>query len=261
MRLYIPTFDRVDRQDTYKNLPKSLREEAVLVVYPAEDDAYGDIPVVVVPPEVKGVAMKRQWIIDQHKVKKYGPHIVMLDDDLGWAVRKPDDPSHFRPPTEKDIIKLFSVISKRLAEGYPQVGVIPREGGHNMDVNSGLLECTRVMRMSGYNVEFLRANDIRFDRVVFMEDFDVTLQILRKGVKNCVLTEWCQGQGDSNAKGGCSSYRGIKDHNEAAERLAALHPGYVKVVEKQTKNAWGGETRKDVIVSWQKAYLEARNGV
>jgi len=35
--------------------------------------------------------------------------------------------------------------------------------------------------------------------------------------------------------------------------LAELHPGLVKVVTKETKGAWGGGTRTDVVVQWKKA--------
>jgi hypothetical protein len=256
MRLYIPTFGRADKQETYKNLPLSLRKDAVLVVYGSEADLYGDMPILVVPPTVKGIAQKRQWLLDNHSVKKDGEAIVMLDDDVGFAVRKTDDSMHFRKPTDKDIVKLFGKMEMLLRGGYAQVGVVPREGGHNMHTPSGIIECTRVMRVSGYNVATLRSHDVRFDRVVFMEDFDVTLQLLRLGIKNAVLSGYCQGQGDSNVVGGCHSYRGIEEHNAAATRLHELHPDYVKVVEKETKGSWGGKKRLDVVVSWQKAYSD-----
>ena len=45
-------------------------------------------------------------------------------------------------------------------------------------------------------------------------------------------------------------------HNAGAERLNELHPTCVKVVEKQTKTAWNGLPRKDVIIGWKKAYKE-----
>ena len=59
--------------------------------------------------------------------------------------------------------------------------------------------------------------------------------------------------------GGCSTYRTMELQGAAAEKLAAKHHPFVKVVIKKTKTAWGGAERKDVIVQWKKAYQSADN--
>ena len=38
------------------------------------------------------------------------------------------------------------------------------------------------------------------------------------------------------------------------DEMGELHKGFVRVVEKKTKTAWGWGTRKDVVISWKKAY-------
>ena len=42
--------------------------------------------------------------------------------------------------------------------------------------------------------------------------------------------------------------------DRCSNELAALHPDFVKVVEKYTKTSWGGGIRTDVRIAWKKAY-------
>jgi hypothetical protein len=69
-----------------------------------------------------------------------------------------------------------------------------------------------------------------------------------------VLNNWCNNQAEgSSADGGCSTYRTPELQAQAARLLAELHAPYVKVVEKETKTAWGGGTRTDVMIQWKRA--------
>ena len=103
------------------------------------------------------------------------------------------------------------------------------------------------------DVEMLNAQGIRWDRMRFMEDFDVTLSLLRRGFPNTVQFGWCVGQGASNAPGGVSDARTPESVKLEAETLRHYHPEYVKVMQKQAKNWQGMDTRYDVSVSWKKA--------
>ena len=114
--------------------------------------------------------------------------------------------------------------------------------------------CTRLLRMLAYHVPTYKALKVKFDRIQFMEDFDVTLQLLRAGKPNRLLHAWCHDQVTSNAPGGCSTYRTLAKQGVAAHSLKKLHPEFVRVVEKTTKTAWGGATRTDVQIAWKKAY-------
>jgi hypothetical protein len=94
-----------------------------------------------------------------------------------------------------------------------------------------------------------------------MEDFDLTLQLLRLGKPNRVFFEYCWNQRDSGATGGCSKYRTPEMQSDAAHRLAEMHQGFVKLVTKKSKDtstSWKGmKERVDVIVSWRKALESA----
>jgi hypothetical protein len=135
------------------------------------------------------------------------------------------------------------------------VGISAREGA-NYDTGQ-FKYASRQMRVHGINTHWFREHNIRFDRVEFMEDFDVILQVLEQGYANKVLNGYVHNQrGGSNAPGGCSSTRSLERHNEAAKHLQQLHPHFVRLVEKKSGN-WGG-TRIDVNISWKRAYEQGK---
>lgn len=249
MEIYIPTRARY-QQDTWKSLPEEIRKKVIFVTPWSDDHIRSTKDIMLVrrtPPEISGIGPTRQWIIDQAKDKK----IVMLDDDLVFATRRDDEPTKFRESSNADIIRLFQSIELTL-DAYPSVGVATREGG-NRDTGNFVFN-TRLLRILAYRVDVLKKEEIRFDRLEFMEDFDVTLQLLRRGHPNCKINWIVHNQRSSNAPGGCSTYRTLEKQAAAARGLKELHPEFVTVVTKQTKTAWNGNERTDVIIGWKKAY-------
>jgi hypothetical protein len=251
MNVFVVTYGRVGKQVTWRNLPPSIRQRASLVVDSTEAKAHGDIPVTVLPEGLRGIGAVRQWMIDNSPTK-----VVMLDDDLRFYKRREDKPELLEKATEGEIEAMFEGIASTL-ELHPLVGVASREGA-NRCVDRVVYN-TRILRLLAYRADILRAQNIRFDRVPVMEDFDVALQLLRSGHKNIVLNTWAHNQEGSGLKGGCSTYRTREVQAQAAERLAELHPGHVSVVTKVTKGAWGGGERKDVRINWKKAYGSSSN--
>ena len=254
MKIFILTYGRHNRQHTFNNLPKVIQDQTTLVVQAREKHLYKQYAnILVLPSKIETISPTRQYVMkwaQKQGIKK----LCMLDDDLRFDIRRMDEKGKFYVASEKDVVKLFKEIEKRL-DKYAHVGVLAREGGNR--VLEPVRECTRMMRVLAYQVDTFFENKINFDRVIHQQDFDVTLQLLRKGFKNLVLCEWVQGQGSSNAPGGCSHYRTIESQSSNASKLAELHPGFVKVVEKETKGAWGGGKRLDVLVQWKKAYESA----
>ena len=200
---------------------------------------------------VRGIGHTRQWICEQHPIPKYGPHLCMLDDDLRFFVRRPDDNTKFTQASDESILAMFSAIGGHLLTS-PLVGVCAREGGNR--ITTPIVNNTRILRLLAYDVAVLRKEHIKFDRLPVMEDFDVALQLLEKGYMNTVCANWCHDQGGSNTAGGCSTYRTMAIQKQGAEGLKALHPNFVTLVTKTTKTAWGGQTRTDVQVQWKKAF-------
>lgn len=254
-KIYIHTYGRHDRQVTWDRLPPAVRKDTVLVVQHRERKLYDAYPIKVLPKNIETLSPTRHHILHKlHDVDNDGPGLVMMDDDLRFCVRREDDPTKFRSATGKDVEAMFKAVFKLLRSGVAHAGVLAREGGNRITEES--VHATRMMRLLGYNAAIVRPLGVRFDRLPFQQDFDMTLQLLRKGYGNVVLAGWAHDQGSSNAEGGCATYRTLDKLAENARKLAELHAPFVKVVEKQTKGAWGGATRLDVVVAWKKAYAE-----
>lgn len=257
MHIYIHTYGRANSQVTLGQLPASIYHRVILVIQEREKDLYARYPVekLVLPSNIRTLSPTRQFILENHCKEFTNKKLVMMDDDLRFDKRRKDDPTKFLKATPRQIEQMFEAIEEKL-EKYSHVGVLAREGGNR--ITKKVLECTRMMRILGYKVDTVLKEDCTFDRLPFQQDFDMTLQLLRKGYPNAVLCDWVQGQGSSNASGGCSSYRTLEKLNLNATKLAKLHAPFVKVVEKTTKGAWGGGTRMDVTVQWKKAYLSSQ---
>lgn len=254
MKIFIPSLARADQANhTFENLPPAARERTFMLVgekdAPAYMQRFPEDHVLIVP--VKGIGKVRQHVIDISD----GP-VLMLDDDLRFFARRRDDPTKFVKASSKDVAAMLAAVEKAL-ERHAHVAVAFREGA-NRNTDDTLLN-VRCLRALGYDASVLKKEGVRFDRLPVMEDFDVALQLLRKGYPSLTLNRWVQDQGTSNAPGGCSTYRSLEVQAKGAKGLARLHPGVVKVVQKETKGAWGGGTRTDVQVAWKKAYEEGKN--
>src|SRR4051812_12734181 len=102
MRLYIHTYGRPGAQFTWDHMPPTLRAHAVLVVQHYEHrqgvyDSFARDKLVVLPSGIQQLSPTRQWIIDTHDVRRYGPNLCLLDDDLReFDRRRTDNPQLFR---------------------------------------------------------------------------------------------------------------------------------------------------------------------
>lgn len=260
MIIYIPTRGRSEKQITWAQLTPALQNSTVFVVNCDEVGRLENLSRTLrCPRTVKTIGDVRQYIIEQHDVKKYGPRILMLDDDLRFFRRRTDDQTKFYPCTEGQLEQCMEHVNEIL-KLYAHCGILAREGGNRIqaegggDKTGGLVQNTRLLRALGYDVTVLRKHGVRFDRNIVMEDFDVALQLLRLGYHNIALVDYVQDQGGSNAPGGCSLYRTLARQTEGARKLRSLHPDFVKVVRKTTVTAWQGQTRFDVVVQWKRAF-------
>lgn len=247
MRLLITTLGRVNAQPTRRWLPN-----AQLVVQQHEAWKYGDRygELLVLPDHLHTLAPTRQWLLENLTDEK----IVLLDDDLDFLVRRTDDPTKFRQPRPGDAEEMLAELDSAL-DTYAHVGLGTREGGNRNTEER--MYATRIMRFHAFNLPKVREAQARFDRVVVMEDFDITLQLLRAGHCNCLLNRWAHGQRGSNAAGGCSAYRTMDVQTESAVKLQQFHPDFVRLVTKQTKCAWNGQERTDVTVQWKRAFASS----
>jgi len=244
VNIYILSSGRAGKQVTWNSLPKSIQEKTKLVIPEGEEHHYANFPHMAIP--CKGIGPTRQFIIDFTEGK-----VIMLDDDLTFAIRRTDNPTKFNPATDKDVEYMFHNIEDLLNK-YAHVGVAGREGGNRN--TERFIHTNRMIRILAYDAAILRRLKVRFDALPVMEDFHTTLRLLRLGFDNIIVNSIVQNQYGSNAAGGCSQYRTPAMQEASAHLLKEHHPDFVKVVKKKTKTAWGWGERTDVIVQWKRAF-------
>lgn len=261
MRVYIPSFKRAHLIFAMGTAVYRMAAENIPVTVVVRDTELHDyqkymtnacinnIELIGVEKEHYPIALKRGRIGEIAQSR--GEHtFLMMDDDLTFYQRKSEevynlvDIESFVPMIEK--IKL-------LLGAYVHVGVSMREGQnrHPIDGVDGFVLNTRICRVHAFRTAAF--NLVEHGRVQFMEDFDVALQLLRKGYDNCTITHYAQGQKATQTEGGCSEMRTHANHEASAIGLHNLHPQFVKLRDK--KNKGGGEfgTRKEVTIYWKKA--------
>lgn len=196
-----------------------------------------------------GISLTRQWIAQTAESEGY-EHFSMMDDDLGFLVRRMYPDWHLKSQTPEETKEMVDYIEKLLVHGYGAVGVSAREGQNRLQ------ECptnnTRLIRVLSFNTEaFLRCEH---GRVSVMEDFDILLQLLRAGLPNCVTVRYAQGQRQTQESGGCSDYRSHETHAIAAKTLAKLHEPFVRLRTKKNKSGGAFGERLEVTIQWKRAY-------
>ncbi len=276
-QVVIPTYKRPHRQLTLTELPAELRANT-LVLTSTWDEAkeirrhyHHDLVWAVDDPSVDGIAKKRQWIIENVRSE----NIFQLDDDMYFFRRCPAKYRYWEGTENAGSWKIRPEAAKRghiflfkkgfddeqrmymwnlvrklmLEEGYAHTCIASRM--MNNRIRSNLKIVGRSMHAIGHHRRTLLDNGIRFDQVRFREDFNVTLQLLKLGYPNAILNSLVVNPMDFGAAGGVSTERTMEASDREAVRLAKLHPGLVKVQERKYSTS---QSRKEVVVFWQKAY-------
>lgn len=269
MKIFIPTRGRWSTLSTSTAalIPNALKSYVVLATHDSEVEQYAES----VPHEWLDLGLTvRGFSYDKIAEKRLKMGIAareegheqffMLDDDIDFLIRKHAQDFPLRAQYSDDVIEMFNYLRELVRNGsFSHVGVSGREGnnqGGNGTREELLAHNTRCMRFVCYNTEdFLSVEHCRVD---VMEDFDVTLQLLRKGRPNAVSFWYANGQKMTNAPGGCSLWRTRELHNASASKLAQLHAPYVSLRQKENKTDREGlGTRLEVTVHWKKAYKSA----
>ena len=253
----IPSRGRVGRIKTLDNLGLVYPRIPLVLFVPNKEsaayvDTYAADRIVSVRNDngARHIGAAREAIMDF--AHKFGhTHVIMWDDDLRFAARRKDDATKFEELTQGTAKKMMADLH-HLAREYGHFALGAREGGNQRA--PGIEENTRMLRVLGYNVKAYRASGASFARSNGKEDFDVALTMLRAGYASAITNDYVSDNaGGTGAPGGCSSYTSRDGHGKAAEALAKRHPGFVRLVKKTTKVAWGGGERTDVVISWKKA--------
>ena len=260
LRVYIPTRGRVGVQKTWGYLPESVRKLTKLVIDPDDEPGFKrtQLPYVVCPE--KGITHVRRWIIEKSAHEK----IIMMDDDLRFAKRtgeitipeKSGVPTHHYVTVDGEaLVPMFEGISEKL-EDYAHVSIAFRQ--FSADKMVDWYDNTRQMRILCYRKSVIKRHVV-LGRVEIMEDFDITLQLLRAGYPNTSGYTFVQDQTATQAPGGCSTYRTHELHDREARKLAELHAPFVQLRQKVNKSKIAGAfgTRTEVTINWKSALASA----
>lgn len=255
MKVFVPSRSRFDRSLTLEAL-QGQWPGVVLVVPAAQAARYTPLArrmgcgVLACPHD--GIARTRQFCGERAKGK-----FIMLDDDLRFYTRRSFEDVSLTMFVKGDMRRMLDAVN-RLLDTYAHVAVSAR-GGNNQLKDFPFVTNKRPLRVLAYRRDaFLKATH---GRVTIMEDFDVTLQLIAMGYQNAVLVQYAQDQPGTQEAGGCSDYRTHKLHEQNVRRMAVLHPGLVKLRQKENKT--GGEfgSRLEATIYWEKAYAQAMKDI
>lgn len=260
MRIIIPTRGRVGKQTTFSNLPKTLRDKTTIVCPAREAKQFrslrSDWDILEQENPDFTIAQKRKWIVEWAR-KQGHDRVIMLDDDMYFFVKRTDDVGLLRKAESDDVQNWFGELFGVLGPDIPHVGAHSRMGSQSWTPGWRVGRC---MYLLGYYLPVVLEN-AEFGRIETREDMDVTLQLLRAGYPCAVTTTFVTeqlggwGSGRKTDVGGCHGQRTVESSNADADRLAELHPGLVRVVEKKYKDS---VPRREVVCSWEKALQEGQ---
>jgi hypothetical protein len=272
MPVFIPSMDRAG--DLFGKIStlsyvKKVENQIFMVVPPDQAVRYRNAlfnhsrqEVSVLECPEKGIAKTRQWIgllCQKKKIDKF----AMFDDDLNFAVRKGPDSNALRPQEHKDVVEMLKWVEDALTD-YAHVGISPRDAAKTETVQTGTKPLTllnkRTLRTLCYRTkDFL---SVKHGRVAVMEDFDVNLQLIRKGLWNIQTYWWTNDQRQTGSPGGCASYRSLEVQDASARKLAEMHAPFVTLRQKENKanvvkSAEAFKKRTEVTIYWEKAAMSA----
>ena len=258
--IFIPTYKRDEVRFLRNVMHPELKARIVLVVQECDKDRLNHVALgvdrVVLPPEINNISLTRTWI-GKYAAEQSLDYHYQIDDDLIIHRRvDPDDMTNVKliqKVDEDQVNYMFEELDSWFECGDVKIaGVSLRQGNQNQTTD----KFKEIGRQSGFHIFHTETyNNMIHGRVKMMEDFDIVLQYVTKGLPNRLMYDYCVNQPASNSKGGCSEQRSLEIQNESAEKMGELWPEWVTVVEKDGKSGWfNGKPRKDVRIQWKKVY-------
>lgn len=260
--ILIPSRGRANDVRTIKQFPDELLFQTHIFV-PREEgmkytDALAGTGVSVHTMDYTSIGDKRMQMA-QWAAARYCDKFIMVDDDVVWSRRRSPEETGLIPMEPQDFQPMLDMMYRWMTDTVGAVGISAREGNNRIGPGhpDELVENnTRIFRAAMFRtMQFL---DVEHNRVPFMEDFDVMLQLLRSGWENRCLYYWAQDQRGTQTQGGCSVTRTHELHEQSAHRLAELHPGLVKLRQKTNKTGGSFGTRTEVTIAWKRALQVSR---
>jgi hypothetical protein len=222
--ILIPSRSRSQTQKTIFNLSQNLWPYTKIVVPSNQyDDYLHAVPVAIqiIPfSGPMGISIKREYILNMN----VGGKVIMMDDDLAFYKRSKDG-ARFGKTTPTQTEDMVADIVEML-DKYPMVGLTDKFMSHTRP--RGLAECQRFNQVLAINRNTLPKPWPNFKDVPHDEEHHFHLQLLTRGHKTAILTEWSKTE-VPNAEGGCSDWRNSDVMKQTHDTLMKLWPGIVTV--------------------------------
>lgn len=269
--IYINSSGRAKLVHAVKKFPQEWKKFTQIIVPFKQKKEYEnslDWPIIGLPKEIPSfLAPQRKWVCDNSRHQ----FIFTIDDDVLFEKR--DKLLKLRKATYDEMNEMLELIYKEVKEKkIPQVGISTRLG--NNRVEEDYEDIARATRAYCYNREIILREKINFSpfNELVMDDFHITLCLLKKGYLNRIYYSFAQSDFGSNTEGGCSLYRNFEVMKKNTQFMLHEHRGFVKIKMKKTKNSWegfprdenGNYIRIDLIIFWKKAYqsfLDKKMGI
>ena len=233
MKIYIPTFRRVDSQITFDNLPDKIKENVIMVVQEQERDEYKyDCEYLVVVDNI-GIAKTREIIYHHAGKTKFG----MIDDDVRLHRRntkyyneKPNMEKSKRIMTVEDWEYWFSLVNTFFEEpdimhiGNREEALPPY--GKQYYYNSFVIA---VHWIDGDKLSTF-IDEVDWNLAKTGEDSVFNIECLIRGYKNVIFDEVVMSRwATAYAKGGCAEIRTGKSDEEEHMKILKKYPYCVKL--------------------------------
>ena len=254
-KLFIPTLSRTDNQSTYNDLPNKWKDKTYLVVQEWEAYKYkilGYKNIISLPPDIVSLSPTKEYIA---KVLGQGIRYGILDDDLEFIYTH--TPSSGIKPTNRPLADfeydfLFEeLLPSWMDAGYLHIGMEPII---NFPREKDFQDNFRIMQVVFYDGKKLDCDKYDWSRLLFSEDFDVCLQLLKDGNPNRVSGRYRYKTRETQADGGYSIYRTTKLHNEHFKQLAEYHAPYVELYTKEASLDESDIKKYGARIKWKEIY-------
>lgn len=243
-------------QHTLRSLFQAGLQDRCALVVPQEQVAeydFDELPVYGCP--ANRIGPTRQWCVERAASAGL-KWFYMLDDDMKFYEQlDPGSPCMDLVDGTNSLGECFAIMDKWHEEGLVHSTMMMRTNIRSKGQShrgEGIYRIgARANNFHGLRPNVLLEENIRYDELEVMEDFFVTLSLLKLGLVNYGMLRWVWNQRGSGFRGGCSQYRDAAMQERAACELHARFPEYVKLRKVQSLSNWDAmKQRWDVIIYW-----------
>ena len=262
LEIVIPTLSRLKKQITLSNIPNEYRSNSFLVVQPHEAEQAKKVHsnVFVLSNDNIGMSNTIKEITHEWSVNR-GSRFWIMDDDLNFMYNDLQDGKWQKHKLEeKEFSQMLGETEEWIEDGILHGGIGTTWEPPSSEKYPYNSNC-RIMTNKFYDGSVLAKiwNDIDWTGCCGAEDFYVNLQLLTRGYENRVWFKYVVSPSDTNAPGGCSTYRDVEYHNNAMRNLKNKYNEYVLLREKvQDTGPWKGQVKLAATISWKKAYESSK---